>query len=280
MAAKDRLMELGASTSTPRELNLSNPNAGFLADVSKAERKITQLIETTKTIQSVHYDILNLKATSPQELKKKKEQADKMTQDSRTQVKEIDSMVRSLLANTEHDNPEISRVRHSAARAVSEKFQKAVQGFQDMQEQCKENYRDQVRRQAQALKHDSKEVTDSELDDMMKKGKSAFQQQLQETNLEERLNEIKEKRIEIQKIEQSMVEIVEMMQQVAKLVHEQDAMIDDIESNISAANSHVQSANTQLVKAAEKQKSNRRMTCCLIIIVLIILLFFLSGIIF
>jgi len=175
MASRDHITELGEK-STPRELNINNPNAGFNADVSKAEMDISQLVQKTKEIQILHHDILNLKATSPQELKTKKDKADKMTQDARDQIKKIDTKVRALNQD-KNDDLAITKIRQSAARAVFESFQKAVSGFQEMQELCKENYRAQVRRQAQALRHDSSEISETQLDDMINKGTSTFQLQ-------------------------------------------------------------------------------------------------------
>eukprot|EP00735_Rhodelphis_limneticus_P014220 TRINITY_DN821_c0_g1::TRINITY_DN821_c0_g1_i1::g.25472::m.25472 TRINITY_DN821_c0_g1::TRINITY_DN821_c0_g1_i1::g.25472 ORF type:complete len:294 (-),score=47.09,sp/O70439/STX7_MOUSE/31.27/4e-29,Syntaxin_2/PF14523.1/2.8e-19,Syntaxin_2/PF14523.1/2.1e+02,SNARE/PF05739.14/1.1e+04,SNARE/PF05739.14/2.4e+03,SNARE/PF05739.14/5.5e-15,Syntaxin/PF00804.20/0.00068,Syntaxin/PF00804.20/1.2e+02,Herpes_US9/PF06072.6/0.0053,DUF912/PF06024.7/0.02,MCPsignal/PF00015.16/1.6e+02,MCPsignal/PF00015.16/2e+02,MCPsignal/PF00 len=84
---------------------------------------------------------------------------------------------------------------------------------------------------------------------------------------------LRERELEIRKIESTMLEVNEIFKDLAMIVQEQQADIDNIEMNINHTSQHTESATQELTRAAEYQKRARKRACCLMLTVLFIVLF-------
>ncbi|XP_075496404.1 syntaxin-22-like [Primulina tabacum] len=83
---------------------------------------------------------------------------------------------------------------------------------------------------------------------------------------------IEEREQGIQEIQQQIGEVNEIFKDLAVLVHEQGVMIDDIGSNVEGSHAATAQGKSQLVKAANTQRSNSSLTCLLLVIFGIVLL--------
>lgn len=84
------------------------------------------------------------------------------------------------------------------------------------------------------------------------------------------VSEIQERHDAVKDMEKKLLDLQQVFLDMAVLVNAQGDMLDNIETQVSNAVDHVQSGHKVLVKAREKQKSNRKWRCIAVILVLII----------
>jgi t-SNARE complex subunit (syntaxin) len=89
--------------------------------------------------------------------------------------------------------------------------------------------------------------------------------------LVDQINDLRDRKAEIMKLERSVEEVFRMFQDLATLVDLQGESLNVIEERIVKAKDYTEKAQKELVEAGEYQDKNRKLLCAVIILALIIL---------
>ncbi|EME31412.1 Syntaxin-1A [Galdieria sulphuraria] len=178
-----------------------------------------------------------------------------------------------------------SRIIVGTQGALAKRFMNAMREFQNVQEECENDMRDQAERQ---LKIINPKITKTEVDtvlDATGSGGNASSEILRQQMLMARdgdynsirlvMEDVEERTRAMRQLEENIQELRQMFLDMSVLVEAQGETIDQIESNISSAKASTKTAASQLRGARKHQKRYYRLLfclfCCLIILLIAIL---------
>ncbi|KAF8319422.1 t-SNARE [Clavulina sp. PMI_390] len=175
-------------------------------------------------------------------------------------------------------NSRDGQIKKQQIGLVKSKFLEAIQGYQDVERQFRQKYKQRMERQFRIVKPDAtpEEVKAVVNDDSG--NNQVFQQALMNSNRygESRAayREVQARHEDIQRIERTLTELAQLFNDMSVLVEQQDEVINVIEQNTEVANKDLETGVQYTEKAVESARSARkkRWICfviCLIIIIII-----------
>jgi len=163
------------------------------------------------------------------------------------------------------------RIRESQHSTLLRKYVMVMRRYNELQQDNKSKFRDNIRRQCQIVKPD---ITEEEVENVVKTGGVDIFKGKRLEAAEKALADIRERHNDIKRLERSLLELHNMFTDMSILVSEQGEMIDRIEYSVQKSGNYVESARKKVKRAEELQRAARqKKICCLIsLLVLVIIL--------
>jgi len=163
------------------------------------------------------------------------------------------------------------RVRANLIGAMSNKYQQLLVAYQSAQVDARKALEERHRRELHLL---CPEATHEQLEQMLSEGTTAVAQmqvQMAGTHhaLLEEVHRVREKHMDILRLEAKLEEVHKMMQEIALLVDSQGELLDIIEHNVHHTVEVTKKANEELNTTVKLQRSTRKWSCCLLFALLI-----------
>ena len=229
-----------------------------VTDIRKSTERISGLVEELRVLQS---DIL----CSPVVDVAKKEKIEELQYQIRALANKVRSQLKSLSPDpVRYTNRSAKgRIHQVQYDAITHSFMEVMEGYNELELKYYDQVKRRIKRQYSIVGNKkSKEELDSILEDNQGMGPMVFTQDIiAETQLAaEQLAQIKERDIEIKKLEKGVSELHELFMDLHMLVESQGEMIDNIEKNVTETEDFIVAGNTNLRKAVKfKKKNTKRM---------------------
>jgi len=157
-------------------------------------------------------------------------------------------------AREEHE----MRLRRTQIAAQSRRFFDLWAEYNNFQVDYRDRSKEILKRRCRIV---NEKVSEEEIETMLDEGKTQMFNAsiLEDTRAaREQLNELKDRRDEFLKLEQSIRDVHDLFQELAALVSQQGELINSIAYNVEIAQDKVESGKKQLAAAESHQKSARR----------------------
>lgn len=209
---------------------------GTSEDKSQLQSKLQQTEQATQRLAKETHSYLkqlpHLYGESPAEIRQRKIQVEKLTDNFSTALNKLQELQRTA---AEKEKASVSRARSMSAGMPTPS---PMGGYND--------------------EHSS---TSND------RTGGGFQVQAEE---EVSVELIEERERAIRQLEADIVGVNEIFRDLATMVYEQGDMIDSIEANVDSAAVHVEDGNVQLQKASNYQKAARKKICCILVILVVV----------
>ncbi|KHG29396.1 syntaxin-131 protein [Gossypium arboreum] len=272
--SQGRDVELGAPMNSG-ELCLQE----FFVKVQEIDKQYEKLDKLLKMLQDAHEESRAVaKAPDMKSIKQRMEKdIDEVLRVARFIKGKIDVLDKDNLANRQKrgcgKGSGVDRSRVATTLAVKKKLKDKMAEFQILKERIQQEYREVIERRVFTVT--GTRPDEETIDRLIDTGDSEqiFQKAIQQQGrgqVMSTVSEIQERHDAVKDMEKKLLDLQQVFLDMAVLVNAQGDMLDDIETQVSNAVDHVQSGHKVLVKAREKQKSNRKWRCIAVILVLII----------
>lgn len=163
------------------------------------------------------------------------------------------------------------RIRKSQHSTLSRKFVQVMTRYNDMNMKSKEQYRASIVRSCKIADPEASEETiNAVLENADEQGVTGVFHGTRLAEAKAALQDIKDRHVDIAKLEKSLRELHEMFLDMAILVESQGDMIDRIEYSVEKSADYVEVARKELKQAERYQTSARHKQICLAICVLVL----------
>ncbi|KAJ3041019.1 Plasma membrane t-SNARE, secretory vesicle fusion [Rhizophlyctis rosea] len=250
----------------------------FLQQAEGIQRNIQQIGQNTSDIQGLHQRAIV--ETDQRQLSFLTQQIDSITDQNNELVQSTRAQIRNL-SNIRATNAGDARVRSTQQKALAKKLMEAAQQYQQVQQQAKSAYRQQMTRQyAIARPGASREEIEAAVD-----GASGpiFQQEIMTSRVGEQrraLEAVRTRHDELLRIEQSITELFELFQEMQALLEQQGETINAIETHVEETNRAVEDGSKQMTQAVTSAKNARKtkrwilIVCIVLLVIIAIILYF------
>jgi len=174
------------------------------------------------------------------------------------------------------------QARRQQAALLKEKFQTAIQNYQQVEQKHRNAHKQRMERQYRIVKPDA---TQEEVRAVVNgdPGAGIFQQALMSTRMGESkaaYREVQERHEDIKKIEQTIAELAQLFNDMAILVEEQGETINAIEQTTMTVEKDTEQGLQHTEKAKDSARSARkkRWICCAIVTVILIIVAIVIGV--
>ncbi|KAJ3039626.1 Plasma membrane t-SNARE, secretory vesicle fusion [Rhizophlyctis rosea] len=244
----------------------------FLQQAEEIQQHIAEIGKNTADIQGLHQRALV--ETNQQQLQSLTRIIDSTTDRNNDLIQSTRAQIKGL-SNIRAANNGEARVRTTQQKALAKKLMEAAQQYQQVQQQAKSAYRNQMTRQyAIARPNASRE----EIEEAIDSGSGQiFQQEIMTSRVGEQrraLEAVRTRHDELLRIEQSITELFELFQEMQALLEQQGETINAIETHVEETNAAVEDGSKQMTKAVASAKSARktkRWILCIVITIIIII---------
>ncbi|KAF8742363.1 hypothetical protein AX14_004919 [Amanita brunnescens Koide BX004] len=238
-------LELSALTPPPVANVSGNGITAFFEEIASLQSGIEQLNGNVAIISTLHGRIVNVVSdgTNPDA-----EQLDMMRGETRTLINKLKDRLTSL--ETLPAGPDANMRKNQVARLRSN-FLEAVQKYQRVEHEYRQQSRRRIERQLRIVKEDA---TDEEIRAAVDGGADqVFTQALTVSTRygESRTayREVQERQEDLRKIEETMAELAQLLSDMALLVARQDPIFDEIERNARDTEDHTKQGLEHTKKA-------------------------------
>ncbi|EME27072.1 Syntaxin-1A [Galdieria sulphuraria] len=265
----------------------SNVLTNFYEDVDSVKALIEKLKLQTKAVSQKHRAALE-DPTNATKVEEELMTETSLARELAVGIKRRLDKMKELQSKVEREKGQgcaEARIIAGTQGALAKRFMNAMREFQNVQEECENDMREQAERQ---LKIINPKISKTEIDtvlDATGSGGNASSEILRQQMLMARdgdynsirlvMEDVEERTRAMRQLEENIQELRQMFIDMSVLVESQGETIDQIESNISSAKASTKTAASQLRSARKHQKRYYRLLfclfCCLIILLIAIL---------
>ncbi|TPX32064.1 hypothetical protein SmJEL517_g04784 [Synchytrium microbalum] len=286
--ARDRLNELqGPRSRTPNDYEMKNqyarPAGGaasddtdFLQQVDNTQQLIDRIKSNISAIDQLHSR--SLVALSNDDTTKNNRMVDALQEETNRLLQQARGNVKAMAAATKRMKGSEGNVRRAQQSQLAKKLMNAVQEYQGVQESFKKKWKQRMEREYRIARPTA---TAAEVENAIETADGPiFSQQILTTRIGEQrraLEEVQNRHVELQKIEQSIEQLFNLFQDMQLLLDTQQEQITQIDQHVDNTVAYVEDGGKEMQKAVVHRRNTRnRMWClCVAVIILIIVIAFL-----
>jgi len=271
------------STGTPS----AAPNRAFMREffevIGEIQKVLNQGADNVKAIQ----DLLeaSLQATTNEKQKAVSDRLSALVEDTNGHIRNVKSALEVLKARSEEEESRRpssaeGRIRANMEQSMTKKHRQLLIDFQKAQRDFKESLQ---QRQARELQLVLPGTSEAEVMQMIEAGETSSMlvaRKMAGTHalLIDEIQRIRDKHMDILRIERSMVDLNQMFQEMAVLVDAQGEMLDAIEVHVHKTKGYTEKAEQNLITTRKIQRNTRKWICWLTIIIMVLLVLILTPI--
>lgn len=184
------------------------------------------------------------------------------------QAKETSEWIKQLKMLPKPTIESDAKSRRIQMSRLTEEFTSALDKFQKVQRKLSDKEKESFRRAKVSSGYDTNPFATEKDKPLVDVGTEQVNIQI-EQNVD--LELLKEREMEIKKLENDIVGVNEIFKELGMMIHEQGSMIDSIEHHVDNTGHQVQQGREQLQKAQGYQTSARKKKCIIAIIAVIVL---------
>lgn len=255
----------------------------FFEVIGEIQKVLNQGGDNVKAIQ----DLLeaSLQATTNEKQKAVSDRLSALVEDTNGAIRNVKSALEVLKARSEEEESRRpssaeGRIRANMQQSMTKKHQQLLVDFQKAQRDFKESLQ---QRQARELQLVLPGTSEAEVMQMIEAGETSSMlvaRKMAGTHalLIDEIQRIRDKHMDILRIERSMVDLNQMFQEMAVLVDAQGEMLDAIEVHVHKTKGYTEKAEQNLITTRKTQRNTRKWMCWLTIIIMVLLVLILTPI--
>lgn len=254
----------------------SNYNAPTKGDMSTFWAEVTAVQDLLREYNDNISHVSTLQQRSLNNINDQQtiQQLDQLAASNRRISKQLKDRIKALQAQG-GDSRE-GQTRRQQAALLKEKFQTALQNYQQVEQKQRNATKNQMERQYRIVKPDaSPEEIRAVVDDS---GGQIFQQALLNSDQLGRsraaYREVQERHNDIVKITETMRELQQLMNEMAMMVEEQGEVIENVEKTMAEVETEVETGykHTETAKQSAMSARKKKWICFWIVVVLLIII--------
>lgn len=258
----------------------------FFQDVNAIQGVLTASKANIKTIGEVLED--SLMATTRDKQKAASDRLQLLVEQINQQIASVKQGLETLKLKSEVQDSKQSRgsdsaeakIRKNMQIALGKKHQQVLSDFQKAQTEYKKSLQKTQAREMEILMPDA---TVEERERMCEGGETAAVVVAKKMAgahavLLDEIQNIRDKHLDILKLEKSIADLAQMFQEMAVLVDSQGEMLDSIEANVHKTKSYTAKAEKELITAKKAQHKHKKCMCWLAVIMTILALIILGPV--
>ncbi|KAI9092348.1 t-SNARE [Phlyctochytrium arcticum] len=244
----------------------------FFAEVEEVQAGLERARQNIKEVETLHQRALV--ATSPDEQARYTRQVDAMQDESSDLIQQLRTQIKRITSQTQSAPQSDVPIRQQQQQGLAKRLMEVAQDYQKVQSKSKDRYRQRMEREIRIARPDA---TPQEVEQALdSQSGSVFSQQLLSSRIgaqRQALNEVQNRHVEIQRIEQSINELFNLFQEMQDLLEQQQETINAIETHVENTNVYIEDGNKEMTQAIVHRKSSRKTAwwiCGCVIVLLII----------
>jgi len=275
MAGIDRLKELRGDATDDDDVS-AGPSSGG-AEIAQHMARYEPIKRALALIESHVTEVNALKA------KNKTTATEKQRKEVMAQLEKImdstsksGTLIKRTLDDIKKDNATYaekegdsakSQMRSNLYQTHIRRFHSVMNDYNTAAHGFKQDLQARTRREIKIV---DASLSDAAVDQIVESGRAqdVIKEALISDNLQNVVQEIEERHLDILKLEHQVLEIYELFRDLATLVDLQQESLDVIENRILKAKNYTEKAEVELNEAEEYQKKARARRCCLLMIIL------------
>jgi len=275
MAGIDRLKELRGDAADDDDVS-AGPSSGG-AEIAQHMARYEPIKRALALIESHVTEVNALKA------KNKTTATEKQRKEVMAQLEKImdstsksGTLIKRTLDDIKKDNATYaekegdsakSQMRSNLYQTHIRRFHSVMNDYNTAAHGFKQDLQARTRREIKIV---DASLSDEAVDQIVESGRAqdVIKEALISDNLQNVVQEIEERHLDILKLEHQVLEIYELFRDLATLVDLQQESLDVIENRILKAKNYTEKAEVELNEAEEYQKKARARRCCLLMIIL------------
>ncbi|KAJ2855228.1 hypothetical protein FB639_006256 [Coemansia asiatica] len=260
-----------------------NPDGQFFYLLDNTTKQMTSVDANIDQIANLHEQALN--AASESRYKQIASQRDQFVEETSKLISGIKQSLDVLARTVDDPNiPKSQRVAQaSRQQSLARKFSEQLQRYRQMEYRYSQRNRERFERQYRIFRPEATEDEITEALNSDQAGQVFAQAVMQSNRLGEArrvLRDVKERQVDIDKIERTISELAEVFVEVNDMVNRQQDMIDNIESAVEATHGNVDMGNTETKKAIVNRIKARKklwiilLLSIILIVVIVVIIYF------
>lgn len=270
------LVPAGSKLEQPGATAMPAAMEGFFAEVKQIESMVGTIRHRIEQLETAHGD--NLSSVTLEERRASQARVDHLTADANALVSEVKQRLKSIdKANRKlATGPSDLRLRQNVHGALGRKFVEAVERFQQVQTNAKQQYRERAERQYRTVHPHASAAQIEEALLASSDGKDDIfaQQAIGADRIAARraLTDLQLQHRQIQALEASIADLHQLFVEMSVLVEAQGEQLDRIEYNTQQTVDYTDQAVGELKGATSYQKRVRKKRLILVILGVIIVI--------